>query len=1009
MRQLRTLLPVAAATAAVSALASQAQAQRRVTGVVTGEGGAPLAAASIQIVGTQTATYTNEGGRFSIQAGDGTQTLRVRRIGYRARSLTLTPGQTDAGSITLERDVLQLEAQVVTGTATSVSRANAANSVAQVSAAELNRAPAQTVDNALQGKVAGAIISTNSGAPGGGSQVQLRGVTSINANSSPLYVVDGVLISNQSFGNGSNSLTSAGAGITNNQDQQVNRIADLNPEDIESLEVLKGPSAGAIYGSKASNGVIVIRTKRGSGNRPQFSLTQRVGQFQLQKNRELKLRCFHSVAEVQGYLDNYSSGNAADYGITSDGNIPCYNFQDELYSGNGPSNQTALSLSGGNQNGTTYRIGGFQQRDNAIQRGTYYNKQSLSANIGQTVGKRLTLQANNEFLHTLTDRGLSGNDNTPVVSSVSVLSNTPQFFNLMEKTASGQYVPNPFLNGAGSTNPFQSAQLAKLPQDVFRYIGSVNGTYNAYSSERQTFDVTVLGGLDIFNQNNKIISPPELYFEPADGFPGTIVNSDITSQYANVNVTGVHRYTASPFTATTSFGVRHEYRNSDAVYNLGRTVPSGTQNISLAAFPSVTEQRFRVYDTGLFLQEEFLTFGERLLLTGAINSERSSVNGNATKFYAFPKAAASLRLPITLPKTDEFKLRFAYGKAGNQPPFGYAYTTLPVSLYSGQQGAVVSTTAGNPTIRPEVSNEIEGGIDWNLFRGRLGIEATMFHTRVNDLILAAAVAPTTGFTTQFINGGSFYKTGTELQLNATPIQTKTFSWISRTSFATVNSRVTQLSVPCFNGGAGFSARYGLAWVCDGDKNNTKDGYSITSVQAQTGFDSTFNASGAYVSRKAHYSYYESLPKFNMGFSNDFTVGPVRLSGLLDWRKGGKVVNLTNNYFDGTNLFADTLASQARLAQFGARKPVYLEQGTFLKLREINVSYTLPTNLIRRYVGARADAVRLEFSGRNLYTWAPYTGYDPEVSNFGNQNIGRFQDVTPYPPSRSFFFSINANF
>lgn len=1003
MRQLRTLLPAAAATVAVSAVASQAQAQRRVTGVVTGEGGAPLAAASIQIVGTQTATYTNEAGRFAIQADNGTQTLRVRRIGYRARTVTITPGQTDAGTVALTRDVLQLEAQVVTGTATSVSRANAANSVAQVSAAELNRAPAQTVDGALQGKVAGAIISTNSGAPGGGTQVQLRGVTSINANSSPLYVVDGVLVSNQSFGNGLNSLTSAGTGISTSQDQQVNRIADLNPEDIESIEVLKGPSAGAIYGSKASNGVIVIRTKRGSGTRPQFGITQRLGSFQLQGNRKLPFRCFHSVDEINGWLDNYSSGTAADYGITSDSQIQCNDYQDEFYggSGSGPSYQTNLSVSGGNQTGTTYRIAGFGQRDNGIQHGTYYQKQSLSANVGQTVGKRLTLQSNNEFFHTLTDRGLSGNDNTPVVSPVSVFSNTPQFFNLTAKTAAGQYVPNPFLNGAGSTNPFQTAQLAKLPQDVFRYIGSLNATYNAYASERQTFDITVLGGLDVFNQNNKINSPADLYFEPADGFPGTLVNSDVTSQYANVNVTGVHRYTAKPFTATTSFGLRHEYRNSDVVFNQGKTVPAGAQNLGLAAFTALSETRFRVYDTGLFLQEEFLTLGERLLVTGAINTERSSVNGAANHFYPFPKAAVSYRLPITLPQTDEIKLRFAYGKAGNQPPFGYAYTSLPVALYSGQQGAVISTIAGNPNIRPETSTEIEGGIDWNLFRGRIGLEATLFRTNVNDLILAAAVAPSSGFTTQYINGGAFYKTGTELQLNATPVQRKNFSWISRTSFATVNSRVTRLDVPCFNGGSYFSVRYGAPWVCTG--------YSLTAVQAQQGYDTTRSPSGAFVSRVAHYNYYESLPRFNMGFSNDFNFGPVRLSGLLDWRKGGKVANLTNNYFDGTNLYADTIASQARLAAFGARQPVYLENGTFLKLREINVSYALPTPFVRRYLGGRADVVRLEFAGRNLYTWAPYTGYDPEVSNFGNQNIGRFQDVTPYPPSRSYFFSINANF
>ena len=1008
MRQLRTLLPsTTAALAAVAAVGAQAHAQRRVTGTVTGEGGAPLSGATVQVVGTQTGTYTNESGRFAIQAGAGTQQLRVRRIGYRAQVVTVGAGQTDVGSVALTRDVLQLEAQIVTGTATSVSRANAANAVATVSAAELNRAPAQTVDNALQGKVAGAIISTNSGAPGGGTQVQLRGVTSVNASASPLYVVDGVLISNQAFGNGLNSLTSAGSGvgaatITQDQDQQVNRVADLNPEDIESIEVLKGPSAGAIYGSKASNGVIVIRTKRGSTGRPQFNFSQRLGSFQLQGERKLAFRCFHSVAEINGYLNKYSTGTAADYGITSDKSIPCYDFQDEFYNtAGGPSYQTNLALQGGTAGGTTYRIAGFNQRDNAIQRGTYYNKQSLSANVGQTVGKRLTLQANNEFLHTLTDRGLSGNDNTPVVSPISVFSNTPQFFNLAATNAAGQYVSNPFLTGAGNTNPFQDAAIVKTPQDVFRYIGSINATYNAYASERQTFDVTVLGGLDIFNQNNKLNSPPSAYFEPADGYPGTIVNTNVTSQYANVNVTGVHRYTASPFTATTSFGLRHEYRNSDAAYDRGRTIPQGAQNIGLAAFQDLTENRLRVYDLGVFAQEEFLTLQERLLLTAAINAERSSLNGNANKFYAFPKAAASYRLPITLPQTDEVKLRFAYGKAGNQPTFGQAYTALPTSLYGGQQGAQLSTYAGNSGIRPEISTEIEGGVDWNLFRGRLGLEATLFRDDIKDLILNANTAYSTGFAQTAVNAGSFFKTGTELSVNATPVQLKNFSWISRTTFATVNSRVKSLNgLPCGNVGAGFSARYGLPYLCPG--------FSITAVQAQNGFDSTF-VNGVYQGRVAHYNYYESLPRFNMGFSNDFNFGPVRLSGLVDWRKGGKVANLTNNYFDGTNLFADTVASQARLAAYTARKPVYLEQGTFVKIREINVAYSLPQQFVRRYLGGRADALRLEFSGRNLYTWSPYTGYDPEVSNFGNQNLGRFQDVTPYPPSRSYFFSINANF
>ena len=973
--------------------ASSASAQpRRVTGVITATGsGEPLAAASVQVVGTTTGTYTNEQGRFSLQVPVGSQQLRIRRIGYLAKVVPVTANQTDV-SVTLDKDVLQLETQVVTGTATSVARANAANAVAQVSAEELTRAPAQTVDNALQGKIAGATITTNSGAPGGGSQVQLRGVTSINASSSPLYVVDGVIISNQSFGVGLNSVTNAGGGISSSQDQQVNRTADLNPEDIESIEVLKGPAAGAIYGSKASNGVIVIRTKRGSNGRPQFGITQRVGTYQFQSEHEFGSRCFGSEAEAMGY-----------FGVSSAADLPapftsqCHDFEKEFYKPDGPSYQTNISLRGGSNGGTTYYVSGFAQRDNAIQPSTYYGKQSLQGNLGQTIGSRLTLQANNNFIHTITDRGASGNDNSPIVSPGDIFSNTPSWFDLGARV-DGAYPRNPFLNEG--TNPWQTAALLKAPEDVFRYVGNVTATWTAFTSTSQTFDITALGGVDAFTDHGKLNSPSLLYFEPADGQPGTLVNSDVTSQYANLNLTGVHRLTLSPFTATTSFGLRREYRNSDQIFNQAKNVPAGAQNIRLGLNQANTETRFQVKDMAYFVQEEFLTLSERLMLTAAVNSERSSVNGDDQKFYTYPKFAASYRLPFQLPFTDEIKLRIASGRAGNQPPFGWKYTTLPVSPYSGQLGGLTSTIAGNPGIKPETSQETEGGADITFLHGRMSFSATLFRDNISDLILAAAVAPSTGFSTKYINGGAMYKTGTELELQATPVQTKSLTWTSHTTFSNYNSRVTRLDVPCSNGGSFFSPHYGAAWVCQG--------FSITAMQYQNGYDSTF-VNGVYKSRTAKYGYYESAPDFQMGFQNDVTLGRFRVGGLVDWRKGGRTVNLTANYWDGTDLMADTAFSQARYRAYRAGFAPYAEKATFVKLREINLSYGIPVSLARRVFGSSSQDVRLELSGRNLYTWTPYTGYDPEVSNFGNQNIGRFQDVTPYPPSRSYFLGISANF
>src|SRR5262245_45470275 len=213
---------------------SSASAQRRLSGVVSAAGGGPLGSASVSVQGTTTGTYTSDDGRYVLTVKDGPTTLVVRRIGYRRQIIPVTANQSEV-NVALERDVLELEHVVVTGTATSVSSVNAANAVATVTSDQLLKAPTPTLENALQGKIPGAVITTNSGAPGGGSQVQLRGATSINANASPLYVVDGVLVSNMQIANGLNSVTNAGGGINSSQDQMVNRIADLNPADIETI------------------------------------------------------------------------------------------------------------------------------------------------------------------------------------------------------------------------------------------------------------------------------------------------------------------------------------------------------------------------------------------------------------------------------------------------------------------------------------------------------------------------------------------------------------------------------------------------------------------------------------------------------------------------------------------------------------------------------------------------------------------------------------------------------
>jgi TonB-linked SusC/RagA family outer membrane protein len=997
------------AVAMLVASAAEAQ-QRRITGRVTSEGGEPLSAASVNVIGTTIGAYTTEDGRFSLTLPTtSTVTLRVRRIGYTQRTVTAPVGQ-DEVTVTLARDVLQLQTQVVTGTVTAVSSENAANAVSVVSSEVLNRVAAPTIDNALQGKVAGAIITQNSGAPGGGTQIQLRGTSTINAAYSPLYVVDGVIVNNSSIQGGLNTITGASRGgsagnFSSTQDQQVNRIADLNPNDIENIQILKGPSASSIYGSKGTNGVIIITTKQGRAGKTTLDITQRVGQYRLANT--MGARCFGSGAEYADWAasilsETSAAARAANVDAYNAAANKCHDYENEFFNNNSLAYQTIAQLRGGTAGGTTYFVSGLAQRDNGLAPNDEYRKQSLRINVGQTLGSRLTLRANTELVHTLTNRGISGNDNTGI-SPIAIFSSTPSFYNL-QRDSSGTFPVNPSGLLPGS-NPFQNADIIKTPENVYRLIGSLVGNLSIYSSERQTVDATLTGGVDSYADRARVISPNTGYTEQAarGALAGTLFNSDANFVNANLNGSVVHRFVMPAFTAQTSAGFRQERRESSITQILGRGVIfSSVTSVSQAAqtFPDQTQAL--VKDFAYFAQEEFFAFDDRLLVTAGVNAERSSNNGNQRKFYAYPKFSASYRVPLLPTMVNDFKLRAAYGRAGNQPTAG-RNTFLTPLLYEGTPGARASTIKGAEEIRPELATEIEGGFDLTLFNSRVRFSATQYRKQIDDLLLQAAIAPSTGFTSQWINGGQIVNRGTEVEFDVTAFQSERATWLSTTTFSAQKGKITQLPVPAFNPGVGsFSTSYGNAWIQQGE--------SPTAIQSYNGCSIPLPASGSCpTASKIIALVGDANPDFVMGFNNQVTVGPVRFSGLLEWRKGGDLVNLTNNYYDANDLHADTATSRARYTAWRGGAPVYVEDAGFVKLRELTLGYELPAGLTTRLLNGRAQSARLEVSGRNLYTWTKYSSLDPEVSNFSNTALGRMQDVTPYPPSRSIFFSINTTF
>lgn len=1001
----------------VALFGSSALAQtRRISGRVTTEGsGEPIPAATVQVVGTTYGAATDETGRFSVSAPDGPVTLRVRRIGYTPKTLAVSSGLSDV-NISLSKDVLELDKQVITGTTTTVSAINAANAVAVVSGERLNRVPAATIDNALQGKVPGAVITQNSGAPGGGVQVQLRGISTLNASFQPLYVVDGVIVNNGGVQNGLNVITQASrqggaSNFTSSQDQVVNRIADINPNDIESIQVLKGPSASSIYGSKGTNGVIIITTKQGRAGRATLDFTQRVGKFNL-ANKIGPFFCFKSAAEADdaGWL-----GDGLDGKLWTAATIKCHDYEEEFYGSNSDiSYQTSANLRGSTGSGTNYFISGLAQHDNGLALNDFYNKQSVRVNLGQQFGSKLTVRANTEVIHSLTQRGVFGNDNTGI-NPYTTWSYTPSFIEL-RRNPDGSFPKNP-QNAVGNSNPFQNADRIKTPENVYRLIGSLTGVYNLMATQSQTLDFTLTGGIDSYNDVAKVISPADLYIEQVNANPGTISTSSASVVQANLNGALAHRLIGNAFTATTSFGFRQDRRQADVTNNIGRGIFPGVTSVSAAVQTFVSEGQSLTKDFSVFGQEEFLTLSERLLLTAAVNGERSSNNGDPRKFYAYPKFSASYRIPEIARGINELKLRAAFGQAGNQPTQG-KFTFLATLFNEGRTGLRASVVKGFPDIKPETARELEGGFDLTALDGRLRLSGTQFRKAIDNLLLSASVAPSTGFASQWINGGQIVNRGTELELGLTPIQTGRFEWLSTTTYASLKGKVTRLPVPAFIPVSGsFGSRFGNGFITVGQSpsviqaiNDCRVGGVPSGAPIVVAPRSTTAPFGGAcpVSGRVNMFVGDGMPDYTMGFSNDFTFGDFRVSSLVDWRKGSKGINLTNAYFDG-GLQPDSALGNNRIAAFRAGKAAFVENTGFVKLRELSASYVLPTGLTQRLFNGRAQQARLELSGRNLWTKTEYTGLDPEVSNFGNQATARIQDVTPYPPTRSWFFSVNTTF
>ena len=943
-----------------------------VTDALTGE---VLVGVNITVKGTTIGTTSDLDGAFSVMLRDAPAMLAFSFIGYRTVDLEASGGA--VLDVRLEEDILGFDEVVVTGVATSVKRSNLANSVGRVTAEELTPAPAQTLERALSGKVAGLYVSQNTGAPGGGIYVNLRGTSTITGDTQPLYVVDGMIMDNSAIQSGIDLITkAAGAGSSSPQGQPTNRIADLNPNDIESLEVLKGPSAAAIYGSKATNGVIIIRTKRGRPGRTRINVMQQIGVNQLLKKMGTRVFTAQTAEEAMtGGADLLAKNGQLDY-------------EELLYGNDGLITETTADVSGGTEK-TRFYVGASLLGEEGIVKNSGYDRFGSRVNVEHRFTDRFTIGANSSFTRSSSDRSITGNENQGSTTLGFAQAFTLPFVDL--RPVGGVYPAGP----AGS-NPLHTIEVLKNNELANRATLSGRVTWNLLRKDNALLDLNLQGGHDFYSLEHTVVSPPELQFEQAKdaAVRGISIAGETTSRSANYALGAVHFWQFSPrISFNTSVGLQYESRDINSVTVVASGLVITQQNIDQASSVEGYQDRLVQRERGFYVQEE-IGLDEAIFLTAGLRADRSSRIGDPDQLYFYPKLSASVRLSEydfwdgLRDDVGEFKLRAAFGRTGNLPSFGVKFTSLTPENVGGSGGVSAPSQLGNPDIKPEISQELELGLDVGFLNDRAGLELTWYDQTIRDLILQNNLPPSSGYATQFINAGDMTTTGIEASLDITPILTEDLRWNARFNFGRTRSEITALHVDPFEIG-GFALALGQYQIETGKSPTTIVGLDPNGMKKVYG---------------------DENPDFTLSWVNGVSFRNLTFRFLWDWKEGGDVINLGRFLMDigGISPDLDTEAGMAR-RDSGSPAESYVEDGSYVKLREVSLSYEVPVRTVNALFSSHVSSVNIGVSGRNLLLFTPYTGYDPEVSQFGSIAIGRSVDVIPFPSVRSMYFKVSFGF
>lgn len=987
--------------------------QTKITGKVSSEEGETLPGVSVVVKGTTQGTVTDIDGSYSISVPSDASTLVFSFVGMNTQEVSIN-GKSVI-DVQMSADIKQLSEVVIVGYGTQKKK-DITSAVSTIDTDEIQNVPASySFDGAIQGKTAGLNVSSSSATPGSAINVNIRGVTSINASSQPLYVVDGVPIVT-----GNNS-------ALNSNIQPINPLADINPNDIESISVLKDASAAAIYGSRGANGVIIITTKRGTAGKTKFNIGYYTGISEISNTPELMtsqewISFMNAAAEYDGLGENYWNSSLGD---PSDESIPTYNAYDYIFR-TGVTHNADVSVQGGNDN-TKFYISGNYFNQEGIQIGQNFERISGRINLDHSASSKLGLGTSILVSRTNHQRTVNENDEYGVVINAQA----------WDPTA-------PLTQDDGSyTDPFKHYGWWALENPLFiaeQYINT-SATSRALTSVFATYDFTdKLSFKTTWSVDYNSLTDES--FIPAGGKESDVGNgiygtyeelawlNENTLTY-NLQLNDNHQFnflagftmqeSRQDFSTITGTG----FPSNDVIKISTAANSTGSSNSSSFGFLS-------------YLGRVNYSFKGKYLANFTVRSDGSSRFGTNSRYGTFPSGSVGWVISeesflSSSPVLSNLKLRASYGTIGNAGIGNFTWRgaySLGAS-YNGSGGTSPSILE-NPDLSWEKTTQLNIGIDVGLFEERISLTADYFTKNTTDLLLEKDVPGTTGFKTTQSNFGEIENKGFEVSLNATVLRKQDFEWSTNINFSHIENEV----VDVLNDGQIVSRNF---VILEGEALSQLYLIKFLGVDPFTG-DAVFediNSDGI-INLDDRQPVGSGIPNYFGGFSNTFRYKGLSLDVFFQFSGGNKIYNQSRHAYENygslqsgipygnqsknsldywkqpgdiTDIPRPSLAGPGDPdAQWQRFSTQYLEDGDFVRLKNVKLAYNIPSSLIEKW---GLSSVQVYAQGRNLITWTNYLGFDPEVSTntSGTEELNSLQgeDFGTLGQARTYSFGINIGF